>query len=200
MNSNLRVIGLTGYARSGKDSAAAVLAEIAGFERIAFADALRDMALAINPILAYVAPGSGRDVEWFGMTGTIRYSDVVQRVGYEQAKTRPEVRQYLQRMGNEGVRHVLGKHTWVRVWKDRVLERLRKGPANIVVTDVRFVNEAEAVQSEGQLWRIVRPGTGAANSHASELEQDSFVPDVTIVANNLTELRQGVIDAWEAIR
>lgn len=195
---NVRVVGLMGYARAGKDTAAAILAEIGGFEKIAFADALRELAMVLDPIIAYVTPDES--VDWYGLSGLVRYSTLLKAVGYEQAKAIPDVRVFLQRLGSEGVRGVLGSETWVRAWKERVRARVQRGPANIVVTDVRFANEAAAVQEEGQLWRIVRPGTGPANAHVSESEQEAIVADVTIVATTLNELRQGVERAWEAQR
>jgi dephospho-CoA kinase len=48
----MQLIGLSGYARSGKDEAAKVLIEEFGFKRIAFADKLRDFLYALDPIVA----------------------------------------------------------------------------------------------------------------------------------------------------
>ena len=45
------VIGLSGYASSGKDTVAQFLIEEHGFEKIAFADPIRNMLLAMNPIV-----------------------------------------------------------------------------------------------------------------------------------------------------
>lgn len=50
-------------------------------------------------------------------------------------------------------------------------------PAGIVVPDVRFRNEVDAIKAAGGVvWKILRPGaglSGAAAQHVSETEQDS---------------------------
>ena len=45
------IIGLTGYARSGKDTVAKILVDNYGYKRIAFADKIRELLVEINPIL-----------------------------------------------------------------------------------------------------------------------------------------------------
>lgn len=170
------LIGLCGYARSGKDSTARILAELADFKSMAFADALRELAYKINP---YVAPSNDGEPR--------RYAEVLDTLGYEQGKRIDEVRGYLQRLG-VGVRDVFGADVWVNALHARIASTT----ADVVITDVRFPNEARYVQRAGLLWRIVRPGTGPVNRHESELHQESFKVDAEIVANDLDELRTKV--------
>lgn len=180
------LIGLCGYARSGKDSAAAVLKDIADFQKAGFADALREMALALNPA---VAPNENEP------DGLMRYADLVDAITYDEAKKLPEVRRFLQRLGTEAVRNVFGQDAWV----DALRRRLEPLPAkaNIVITDVRYDNEAAYVHEVGgHLWRIVRPGTQAANDHPSETTQRGFNVDYELVANDLQELRVAVSKAY----
>src|SRR5690606_2560032 len=47
-------IGLMGYARSGKDTAGAMLHADLGYRRVSFADPVREMALALDPIIGHV--------------------------------------------------------------------------------------------------------------------------------------------------
>ena len=55
-----------------------------------------------------------------------------------------------------------------------------------VITDVRFVNEADIVKHQaGQVWRIKRMGVGAVNGHVSERDMDGYPVD-QIFANNGT--------------
>lgn len=53
-------------------------------------------------------------------------------------------------------------------------------PAGVVISDVRFINEVDAIRKAGgHVWKIERPGaglTGAAAQHASEQEQNSVDP------------------------
>ena len=48
------IIGLTGYAQSGKDSVAKILVEKHGFIRVAFADRIRDFVFDADPIYTWV--------------------------------------------------------------------------------------------------------------------------------------------------
>lgn len=134
------LIGLSGYAQSGKDSAAAALVGD-GWERRAFADTLRAFLYALNPM---VLP-----------SGT-RLRSFVNAYGWETAKTTcPEVRELLQRCGTEAGRQVIGENVWV----DATLRDL--GDTPVVVTDVRFRNEADAIRARGGIVvRVVRPGVG----------------------------------------
>jgi dephospho-CoA kinase len=45
------IIGLSGYAQSGKDTVAELLCLNYGFKRIAFADAIREGVVRLNPML-----------------------------------------------------------------------------------------------------------------------------------------------------
>lgn len=156
------LIGLTGKARAGKDSVAFALSAVAGYKRVALADPLKEMALAIDPLV-------GR-----------RYhlTDVVEVEGWEGAKEVPEVRRFLQRLGTEGVRGTFGAGAWIALLAARI-----EGTDNpVVVTDVRFPNEAKWVRDAGGVvWRIERPTSGAGGNadHASE-RVDGIEVDVVI--------------------
>lgn len=162
------IIGLSGYARSGKDEAAKVLVEKYGFERIAFADKLRDFLYALNPKV-------GR--KW--LFREVRLRDVIDEYGwdgYKESKHVSEIRPLLQRLGTEAGRNVL----WDSIWIDAAFHGL--DPAgNYVVTDCRFPNEAEAVRERGgSVVRITRSGVGPANGHASETSLDDYEFDYRI--------------------
>lgn len=73
----------------------------------------------------------------------------------------------------------------------------------VVITDCRFINEAKAVRAAGgEVWRIVRPGSGLSGSaalHPSEAEQESpeFLALVTRTIQNtgtLEDLRRQIAD------
>ena len=92
MGKQVNVVLLTGCKRSGKDSAAQVLID-RGWVNLAFADPLRTMALAINPIVNY-------DFQ----CNVVRLKDMVESYGWDFAKRDPEVRRLLQVIGTEAVR------------------------------------------------------------------------------------------------
>lgn len=174
-----QIIGLMGYAQVGKDTAAATLVAD-GYERIAFADALRDMLYALNPIIR--GDGICHD-------HGVRLQSVVNHAGWEKAKQSPEVRALLQRLGTEAGREVLGQNIWVRT----AMEKAKPG-GKYVITDVRFPNEADAIRAAGgQLVRIMRPGFGPVNNHPSETALDGVEAEYTIVNNDTPAWLAGAI-------
>lgn len=71
---------------------------------------------------------------------------------------------------------------------------------DVVITDVRFPNEAALVrQLGGQLWQILRPGYEAGGTgHASDTDGSEFRPEVVLENfGSLDDLRRTVLDAWE---
>lgn len=153
------VIGLSGVARAGKDTVASLLTEHHGFQRRAFADALKKVLVALDPI---VEP-TGRRLSDLGLP-------------MDQAKALPEVRSLLQRLGTEAGRHALGADIWVRT--------LLAGPVpqRMVVSDCRFPNEAQAIRARGGIVvRVERPGFTAINGHSSETALDDWEFDAVIV-------------------
>lgn len=160
LHRDYRLIGLTGYARSGKDTVANVLVERFGYERIGFADAIREFLFQLNPILH----------------DGYRLSEVVKQFSWEVAKGRDEVRRLLQVTGM-AAREMFGEDFWIQQ-AFKKLDVTKK----VVFTDVRFTNEAESIKLlGGQVWRIERPGVQAINSHLSESSMDNYTPDQLIV-------------------
>ena len=80
------LVGVTGFAQSGKDSTGNHLCRNWGFTRFAFADQLKALALEVNPIVAAVPEGT------FPFSTSARLQTYVETVGWEEAKRSPEVR------------------------------------------------------------------------------------------------------------
>jgi hypothetical protein len=171
------LVAFCGYARSGKDTAALVLAEY-GYERLAFADALRDSLYALNPIV---------QVEY-----ALRAQEIVDGIGWDRAKVEyPEIRELLQRFGTEVGRTLYGENFWV----DRVMTKVKPG-GKYVITDVRFPNEQVAVQQAGgRVFRIQRPNVGAANAHSSEDVSRLMVDGVVPNTGSIEAFRESVLSA-----
>lgn len=157
-----KLIGLAGYARSGKDTAAAYLAAEYGYERRAFADKLRELAEAINPVVGF---------------GQATYQWALDTLGYEQAKNiYPEVRDFLVALG-KGVREVLGPDIWLDACLPPVryagLEVMHFGGPPLVVSDVRYPNEACRIRDlGGDVWLIDRLGIEPANDEEARSIQE----------------------------
>lgn len=168
------LIGLVGAKRAGKDTFAARLVDSHGWVRFAFADTLKDVALAIDPVLI----GNGLEDDW----PTYRLSNAVTDLGWEEAKEDPEVRRLLQAIG-VAVRDNLGTTSWIDpVLREADSARL-VADLPVVITDVRFPNEVEAVErAGGKIVKIERPGQTPDDPHPSEaLAWDrSLIPWATI--------------------
>ncbi|WP_172384871.1 hypothetical protein [Streptomyces sp. MNP-20] len=161
-------VALIGKSRSGKDTVAQMLAAHGGYTRLAVADELRRAALRLDPYIP------------LRYTQTpVRLSTLIRRLGWETAKDQfPEVRRVLQEYG-QAVRELEPE-----IWLRPVVGQLRQGTEwNLpcVVTDVRYLNEVEAVRAEGGvIVRVERPGSGLSGSaarHPSETELDALEPD-----------------------
>lgn len=178
------IVSISGYGTSGKDTIADVLCE-EGFERLAFADKLRECVQALNPIITYKYSA-------FNQIELLRYNDLLADLGYEQAKAQfPEFRGVLQRLGTDAGRRVIDDNIWVNATLNAM------DPAkNYVLTDCRFPNEAQAtIDAGGVVWRVERPGVGPANEHISEVALDDWDFDEYIVNDGtLADLADQVRD------
>lgn len=171
------LIGLTGHAGAGKDAAAAGLVA-GGWTRQAFADPVRSMALAIDPL-----------VEWDVFShNPVRLSLLVAKRGWHVSKQCPEVRRLLQTIGTDAVRVHLGEDAWVQAF-----DRARDRRADTVATDVRFPNEAHHIQRMGGIViRIDRPGVGPVNGHVSEAVDGLSVDAVVVNDGTIEQLQDRV--------
>ena len=162
------IIGLTGYAQSGKDTLANILMDKYGYRRIAFADTIREFLYEVNPMVA-CSP-----------TGYLK--DLVNLVGWDKAKQEPQVRRLLQDLG-VAARKLIDEDIWVTI----ALRNIDAGD-RVVITDVRFENEAERISElGGQLWRVKRPGVEAVNAHVSETQMDGYRVDQIFLNNGTVE-------------
>jgi hypothetical protein len=161
------IIGLIGYARSGKDTCAKFLAE-EGFAVTHFADALKRAAHEI-----------------FGFTDEQLFGSLKETVdpfwGFSP-------REALQKLGTEGGRKVFGESLWINSWR-----RSMEEGKSYAVADVRFPNEANAItEAGGHLVRVVRPGVAPINAHESEIALDGWYLPEIYNGGTLEDLRANV--------
>lgn len=172
----MRVIGLMGSAGAGKDTVAGFLVRNHGFERIAFADPLKELALELDPEIK-------RDLVGDTITLQEHLSHIVERMGWDRAKSIPAVREYLQRLG-VAAREKIHEDVWV----DAAFAKMdHRKDRRYVITDVRFPNEIEFVCGDvrGEVWLVDRESVNPPNNHISETAWRNVIPDV-VVPNNGT--------------
>lgn len=177
----MQIIGVMGQKRSGKDSLASRMVEEHGFTRVGFADSLKAAALAVNPRV-FGAPPNVIESEIFkgvrdpwNSFAPVPLAYYVDTWGWEEAKKHPEVRRILQELGvaMRGVDEAL----WVRA----AMNKIGAAPSNVVVPDVRFPNEVEALRNAGAwIVRVDRPGLTDTDTHVSEHAWRDIEPDVIV--------------------
>jgi hypothetical protein len=145
------IIGLTGYAGSGKSTAAKHLVERHGFVLVKFAGPLKQMMRCL---------GLGdREIE-----GELKEEPHPLLSG----KT---PRYAMQTLGTEWGRDLIGFGLWVNVAMDRVHAVLDRG-GKVVLDDCRFPNEASAIkEAGGVIIKVIRPLTTPVGAHASEEQE-----------------------------
>lgn len=172
--SRLTLIGLTGLAGTGKDSAALYLCQEYGFVQAAFADPIRSMVLQF-------LEEAGLDHAW-----------VTERRLKEQPIQGLQVsaRALMQTLGTE-VGRALHRDLWVRHLALRLGLDGQAGSTpvhdRIVISDVRFGNESAWLRARGgRLVRLHRDTAAGVRPHASELQVLDLVPDVDLWNNGPT--------------
>ena len=159
------VIGISGYARTGKDTIADYLVENEGYTKISFSTPMKEAMYRLNPRIT---------VNEIQNTALRIGVDVY---GWEGLKERsPDIRGLLQRFGTEVGREMFGEDFWVNYALDSIPDG-----GKAVIADVRYPNEADAIRAlGGKVFRVERDGVGPANAHASENALDRYEFDGTL--------------------
>lgn len=191
----LRIVGFTGLAGAGKDTAAAALIA-RGWVRVGLADPMKRAC-----------------AEWFGWSPLLLWGDSDLRETPDSARNGLTPRHALQQLGTE-----FGRACWEDVWVEVLLATAAdilageatytpdggllygapgSAPPGVVVTDVRFRNEADAIRNAGGLvLRVERPGAGlrgAAAGHASEAGTGVVVDGVVYNRGTVEQLHDAVV-------
>lgn len=175
------IIGISGKAGSGKDTAAKMLEVLyanpnisyedfankryknfADIQIVHFADSLKETAQVLFRIGEWetnTQEGKKTTVDWIGKT----------------------VRELLQGIG-QGLRDAIDFDLWVKI-----LFANTEDWSNYIIADVRYPNEVKAIKERnGILLRIDRKGAGAGN-HSSETALDDYKEWDLVIDNNSTK-------------
>ena len=174
------IIGLIGNKRTGKTTCSNFLVNDYDFKSIAFADPIKEaMKIAF-------------DLNYEQLDGKLK-EVVDERWGLSP-------RQLFQKFGTDFARNVIGQDVWIRRMK---IELSKMKNENIVVSDIRFPNEAIAVKEMGgYLIKICRKGFEVdENSHISEKLIDKIDYDVLIENNDSMLIYhnniQKIVNMWK---
>jgi hypothetical protein len=109
---------------------------------------------------------------------------------HEEIQDRPgqtavTVRRILQWWGTE-YRRAQDHDYWTKAW-GRKIEQFDLDDVHVLIDDVRFMNELDAIKQHGGLIvKIERPGFDGANNHASETSLDEYNDWDRILLNDST--------------
>jgi len=159
----MKIIGFSGKKQSGKSTAVHDLirrieSQKGAVEQLPFAAFLKEIVrrcFNIDPALFETDAGKNQEFA-AGIT----------------------IRQLLQYIGTDIFRE-LDKNAWVNAWRSHVADYNKyewSKNSVILVPDVRFPNEVEAIQAEGgKVIRLSRAPFAELDTHESEMALDNFV-------------------------
>lgn len=176
---NARIIGLVGFAGSGKDSVAKNWIDQAGFRQVSFARALyQEVSEAFDVSIEWLQNRDNKEKPSFLMTlsrcGDKEFAHAIMDIAREEnprllwtvEMNKPRSpREILQWWGTE-YRRAQDQTYWINKTA-ATIRSLDEFP--LVATDVRFENEIDLITSlGGTLVRVSRPGVLSINNHVSE--------------------------------
>lgn len=169
---NLPIIGIAGPARAGKDTVAKLIKQEYRCMTYAFAEPLKAMLRALGL--------EERDLE------SGRKDEI-------NPDFQASPRFMMQTLGTEWGRDSINEHIWVIVAAKRIQRLNHAQPdATIIITDVRFENEADFVRRHGFLIHVERPIKRIDGStHRSENPVNILDSDHIIInSGGLEDLRE----------
>lgn len=175
----MKIVGLTGKARAGKDTVAQIALDWCKengvrAERFAFADPLKVSVAAAFGLPEHEAL---EFCNWMKQPGVFVTAERL-----EGAAPSPKViegctgrrvtgRQYLQLYGTEAHRDTFGTDFWVAVTEAIIDQANATYDLDVVfLTDARFENEVDMVHRlDGEVWEVARPTQGNPLAAGEEL-------------------------------
>lgn len=158
------IIGICGHKFSGKSTVANLLHNATCYPIVSFADKLKDITCILSGC-------TREDLEDYDFKELVNVPSYLKP--YCGNAENPTFRAFLQYFGSEVMRSINDN-----IWIDCTLLNSEE---NIIVSDVRFPNEAKAIKERGGIViKVVRPDVKAEDSHQSETLIDEIGADYLI--------------------
>lgn len=167
-----KVVAISGAAGSGKSTVSSYLST-KGYTLVKFAGPLKSMCRAVGLTDEHIE-------------GSLKQEPCV----LLQGKT---PRQFMQWLGTEFGRDLIGPSFWTDLWKANA-EKILAAGGRVVVDDCRFENEAQTVRSIGGVIVRLTGRGGIAGGHASEV-QDWPADEEVENAGSIDDLHRAVAEA-----
>lgn len=163
------LIGLTGFAGSGKNEVAKILQQKHDYVPLAFADAIKDMVSILFGWPRDKLEGINKDDriwreqidEWWS-----------KKLGFDWS---PRIA--MQVTGTKLYRDILHSDIWVFILERRLIDLLNNNK-KVVISDCRFPNEMDLVKKYGNVYQVVRElpkwqylGMVAAEGHQESIDR-----------------------------
>jgi hypothetical protein len=157
----MKLIGICGKARAGKDTIARYLFETEGFTRIAFADPVKQAAQHI-----------------FGLSHAQTWDDDLKNIVIPYWDMTP--RQMFQKLGTDATHPIFGPDVWMKRWYIAYAQLHETD--HIVVPDVRYDLELAGIRQLGGTIITVRRGEGLGGAEGQHISENglSMAPDYVI--------------------
>lgn len=174
-----RLIGLVGYAGSGKDTVAGILGQLYGFKQFSLAGILKDI----------IAVGFNIPVET--QNHSVLKNHPIPELGVSP-------RELAQFVGTEMFRVHFGADIWIQLLTSKI--NRPPAPQMVVISDIRFQNELDWIyNNDGYIIHISRPGyngnvgiAGHASEALQELAFNAHKTHIVVNDSGITELRNEI--------
>jgi hypothetical protein len=189
------IIGISGYAGSGKDTVGEIIRQMDSSWVIKkWAGKLKTIASILTGLPVHLfEDGEAKNTYLGSEWSTLRHNPLNSITPFENIDfvEMMSVRELLQRLGTDAIRNGLHPNAWVNAlmcdYRSEKFSgyigdtRQDKDASKWIITDTRFPNEAKAIKDRGGfVIRVDRPGLEPINSHPSETALDKWDFDYRI--------------------
>lgn len=159
----MKIIGLSGFISSGKDTVANYLIQQYGFQKISFAGILKDVCSVLFGWDRVMLEGDTKESRIFRETVDEWWSKRLNIPNFTP-------RYAFQHIGTNTLRAHFHDDIWIAAIEKRI--STFNPDSKLVFTDCRFVNELECIKRlNGQVWKIERGNNGEWYTYALKASQ-----------------------------